>query len=592
MAQTKSPNCQGKKKQSTLEFTKEKTTLLLPTKSTSNLPRCHRLNGKKAKTTGTTPPRNMDEDELDLTQVNMDIGVEVNPEEVAPGMQVTVAANNGETNVATRAIVVAGEAGTQAVEVTRDELTRVVLAAGSQNTKATPIRGRNLEGQFNKPNTHKIKGIKVAASGIFPELAADNEDITSLQCGKHNLRTLISTHSGTSSELVARTTTVLVIGDKPGKTKVDKTDELRIPIITYGSLISLIKGNITWSKLQHCDQPEITTYLEGFSAPMAPPEIQCKQSATKGVTFSNLKARKHKEVPKSPESPAASKQLVENLVSPRGMLDTSKVKRAKYPLYISVVSITLRIPSGKVTELTTELMLNGLKILCSEDKKVCFLHPDDFGQQAKKRADMPEKFQKIFETWAVFDQPLSRFKNDIRENRRRTYSLSIWLGSKKKIETIINGCTLDWDNKQKSGGFVKIAYKWIQSLNTGKNLILVGVPTDTCANSLQQVLRTKMEEAREKMVKRNPYKYGTINKVPHFVLERNFVKNTPYAKRSKEDNIPFWLHTPYHPEYVLVMEEQLELILHYMYCSKRFQILFGEAAFYYKNPGMEALGSE
>ncbi len=80
---------------------------------------------------------------------------------------------------------------------------------------------------------------------------------------------------------------------------------------------------------------------------------------------------------------------------PRGMLDTSKVKSAKYPLYISIVSITLRVPSGKATELLTELMFAGLNILRSEDKKVCSLHPDDFSQQAKKRADMPEKFQKI-----------------------------------------------------------------------------------------------------------------------------------------------------------------------------------------------------
>ncbi len=139
---------------------------------------------------------------------------------------------------------------------------------------------------------------------------------------------------------------------------------------------------------------------------------------------------------------------------------------------------------------------------------------------------------------------------------------------------------------------MKIAYKRIQSLNTGKNLILVGVPMDTCANSLQQVLREEMEEAREKMVTKNPYKYGTIDKVPHFVLEHNFVKNTPYVERSEEDNIQFWSRTPHHLEYVFVMEEHLELTLHYMYQSKRFQFLFGEAAFYYKNPGMEASGSE
>ncbi len=95
---------------------------------------------------------------------------------------------------------------------------------------------------------------------------------------------------------------------------------------------------------------------------------------------------------------------------------------------------------------------------------------------------------------------------------------------------------------------MKIAYKRIQSLNTGKNLILVRVPMDTCADSLQQVLREKMEEAREKMVTKNPYKYETIDKVPHFVLECNFVKNTPYAEHSEADNILFRLHTPYHLE--------------------------------------------
>jgi hypothetical protein len=91
---------------------------------------------------------------------------------------------------------------------------------------------------------------------------------------------------------------------------------------------------------------------------------------------------------------------------------------------------------------------------------------------------------------------------------------------------------------------------------------------------------------------KEPLQVWTIDKVPHFVLECNFVKNTPYVERSEEDNIPFWSHTPYHLEYVFVMEEHLELILHYIYWSKRFQFFFGEAAFYYKNPGMEALGSE
>jgi hypothetical protein len=140
----------------------------------------------------------------------------------------------------------------------------------------------------------------------------------------------------------------------------------------------------------------MSAYLEGFLAPTAPLDIQRKRSAAK-VSFSNLKAVwKCKEVSETPDSPAATNHSVENLIPPRGILDTSKVEKVKHPLYTSIVFITLRVPQGKVTELITELMSDGLNILCSEDKTVCFLHPDDFGQQVKKRADMPEKFQKIY----------------------------------------------------------------------------------------------------------------------------------------------------------------------------------------------------
>jgi hypothetical protein len=114
-----------------------------------------------------------------------------------------------------------------------------------------------------------------------------------------------------------------------------------------------------------------------------------QRSAAK-VSFSNLKAVwKRKEVPKTPDSPAATNHLVNFFVSPRGILDTSKIKKVKHPLYTSVVYITLHVPQGKVTELITKLMFDGLNIRRSEDKTVCFLHLDNFGQQAMKHTDMP-----------------------------------------------------------------------------------------------------------------------------------------------------------------------------------------------------------
>ncbi len=218
-AQTKSPNCHGKKKQSTLEFTKERTPQSPPTNSLRKSPCHHKLNGKKAKTTGATPPRKIDEDKLNLTQVNMDIEAGVNLEAAVTGMPATATASTESS-----ASNATGAAGAQTVVIARSGVTGANLAVGTQDFVTIPLRGRNLEDQFNKPETHKLKGLKVASSSIFPDLAAENKDVMSLQCGKQGLRTLILTHSGKWTKAVMKTSTLLVIGDKPGKSEVDKAN--------------------------------------------------------------------------------------------------------------------------------------------------------------------------------------------------------------------------------------------------------------------------------------------------------------------------------------------------------------------------------
>ncbi len=70
-----------------------------------------------------------------------------------------------------------------------------------------------------------------------------------------------------------------------------------------------------------------------------------------------------------------------------------------------------------------------------------------------------------------------------------------------------------------------MVYKRVQSLYTARNL-----PTDLDAEARQTVLKDKMEEARRRMVVKNPYKYGSITKVPQFILEKDFIKHTPYSE--------------------------------------------------------------
>ncbi len=108
------------------------------------------------------------------------------------------------------------------------------------------------------------------------------------------------------------------------------------------------------------------------------------------------------------------------------------------------------------------------------------------------------------------------------------------------------------------------------------------------ADALRLLLKGKMEEAHQKMEAKKPYKYGSITKVPEFVLKRDFIKHTPYAEQSEGDDIPFWAKMPFHLEYLAINEDALEHILAFMYRTKQFQCLFGEAALYHRNQGYDS----
>ena len=90
----------------------------------------------------------------------------------------------------------------------------------------------------------------------------------------------------------------------------------------------------------------------------------------------------------------------------------------------------------------------------------------------------------------------------------------------------------------------------------------------------------------------NPSKCGTSVRVPQFILEKDYTKKTPYAERSDNNDDPFWARMPFHLECKALKEDHLEQILAYMYRTKCFHTLIGEAAFHYKNPGLDASAGE
>ncbi len=191
---------------------------------------------------------------------------------------------------------------------------------------------------------------------------------------------------------------------------------------------------------------EIAEHSQGYN----PPAIQhntslpgTKEVAAEKVTFSGIRLRKLKEAA-TPEGTLERANLVagSKLIGRRGVLDTSKLRK-KACRYASMLHATLWVQQCDAKDLILELLFMVLDTLRAEDKTVCCLHPNNPSLHAKKQQDMPPKFQRIHTEWMVFDQSITRFKNDIKERHKRTYNVSFWLGSKKLAQIILDSCILE-----------------------------------------------------------------------------------------------------------------------------------------------------
>jgi hypothetical protein len=136
----------------------------------------------------------------------------------------------------------------------------------TQESEASPICKQYLLMHFNQ--TRVLNTIRIAASGIFPHLPEDETNrhlgpAKDLYICKNYLRRLVMLHGGMWIEWVTKNIHWLVIGEKPGKTKVEKATDYRIHLITYELLLKVIEGSLTANKLDNKREPKILSYSKG-----------------------------------------------------------------------------------------------------------------------------------------------------------------------------------------------------------------------------------------------------------------------------------------------------------------------------------------
>ncbi len=163
---------------------------------------------------------------------------------------------------------------------------------------------------------------------------------------------------------------------------------------------------------------------------------------------------------------------------------------------------------GDIRVMIPDLLFKWLCNLMEEDRDACFLYPENFTNQARKRTDMPTNFQCIREKWCEFKETFAKMGCELKKGKSKLFKLATWLGSTVESKELLGNCVMDWDNMRANGGKVNILFKQMQVILTVKNIILVGVPTNVDTKSLTNILYIAMEAAQVKMVAKNTEQFS------------------------------------------------------------------------------------
>ena len=147
--------------------------------------------------------------------------------------------------------------------------------AEAEATDGSPIQAATLNDKFQAVDTTSdsmiLRGLKITTAGVFPAL----EDGTNprlgpakdLYLGKNFVKHLVISHGGRYSDQVNKDTKLIIIGESPGKSKVEKALTHKIHLVTYESIRKLLAGEISLQALFELPTPKIPEYSQGFGPP-------------------------------------------------------------------------------------------------------------------------------------------------------------------------------------------------------------------------------------------------------------------------------------------------------------------------------------
>jgi hypothetical protein len=136
----------------------------------------------------------------------------------------------------------------------------------------SPVQAITLNDQFQAVETALefkiLQGLKITTAGIFPALEDGSNPrlgpAKDLYMGENFVKHLVISHGGKYSDQITKDTKLIIIGEVPGKSKVEKALSLGIHLVMYESFQELLAGEISLKTLFNLPMPKIPEYSQEF----------------------------------------------------------------------------------------------------------------------------------------------------------------------------------------------------------------------------------------------------------------------------------------------------------------------------------------
>ena len=304
------------------------------------------------------------------------------------------------------------------------------------------------------------------------------------------------------------------------------------------------------------------------------------QKATPGGTDSSANSRRTKKKQKKSATPNPKEVVIEDSESeeseekgPSALLQTTFFAEMKLKFFKPKDGTTLGDSAVKLLEWLLE---TG----ATKDKDFCLLDPEDDDNRLYKGKELGD-WDDIFPTFTAQYSNTDKYCNVLKEDRVLNMLMTVKIGCSLTQASILQKIRLKTANVKRPEGEITLAKKTMQEFDTRRHIILSGIPNDVDVKWFTGFITPELEKARASMMRNNTERFrgvSSTDKAPEFLVERDWVLNTPFEKRDPKDSFKAYTKQALQVTCKTQDYEFMESIFIYMMGSKRLQQLFGPFA--------------